>query len=184
MSTYQTEFSLTCRVIANATRLKLLWEIFQGEKLSVQNLAIQTGTSEQNASNQLRTLAAKELIYPCREKREVFYKPAKPSTELARVLLPVLIKCHAQNLSFQTIIHQATAFTHERRIQIVRCLAVSDECFDSLLKKTGMTIPAQNRHLRKLLQRNIIRNKNMTYQLCEPSSKLSQCLLGLATKAG
>ena len=183
MNTYQTELSLLCRVIANKTRLQLLWKVFQEEELSVQDLAIQTGTSEQNASNQLRILAAKELIHPYRRNREVFYKPARPSTERVRILLPVLKTCHAQEISFQVIVHQATAFTHERRIQIARCLVASDETFESLLKKTGMTTPSQNRHLRKLLRRNVIRKQSKAYQLCEPDSKLSQCLLKLATKS-
>jgi len=183
MSTYQTEFSLICRTIANTTRLQLLWEVFNGEELSVQDLAIQAGTSKQNASNQLRALAAKEFIRPYRGKREVFYKPARPSAECVRQLLPILRKCHAQSLPSQAIIHQATAFTHERRIQIVRCLTASDETFESLLKRTGMTAPSQSRHLRKLLRRNVIHKQNKAYQLSHPDSKLAQCLLKLAAKA-
>ena len=183
MSTHQTIFCHFCRVIASQTRLQLLWEIFRDQEQCVQDLAIRTGISESNVSNQLQILAEKGLIAPKREKQKAFYRPAtQNSSEYAKNILPALKKCHAQEVPHRQIIQHATAFTHERRIQIVRCLVRSEETFESLLKKTGMTVPALNRHLRKLLQRNVIQKNLRAYQLVNPRDRLARHLLKLATK--
>ncbi len=184
MSTHQTAVSRICRTIANTTRLQLLWGIFDEEELCVRELALRAGISASNASNQLQELAAKEFIIPKRGKQKVFYKPCPlPDTTCARALLPALRICHDHSIAFQTILTQATAFTHERRIQIVRCLTVSEETFDSLLNKTGMTPPALNRHLRKLIRRRVIVKQDRIYQMQRPKSDLARCLLTLATQS-
>jgi len=155
--------------------------VFEDEKLCVRDLARQTGISEPNASNQLRALAAKELITSQRGKLKVFYAPVdRPETLCAKTLLPALRKCQENGVSFETVIHEATAFTHDRRIQIVRCLAASDESFTSLLKKTGMTISPLNRHLKKLSNRNVIQKQGKAYLLLQPNSMLARYLLELA----
>jgi predicted transcriptional regulator len=59
-------------------------------------------------------------------------------------------------------------------------LSASDESFDSLLKKTGMTAPALNRHLKKLHDRRIIQKTGKIYQIRQPNSGLSRCLLEIA----
>ena len=181
MSTHQIAVSQMCRTLAHSTRLQLLWSVFEEEELCVRDLAIYTGISEPNASNQLRALAAKELIIRKRGKLKVFYKPiGRPETLCAKTLLSALRRCHDDEVSFETIIHEVTAFTHDRRIQIVRCLAVSDESFDSLLNKTGMNTSPLNRHLKKLLKRGVIQKQGKVFQLRQPDSMLARCLLKLA----
>ena len=182
MSTHQTAVCQVCRTLAHSTRLQLLWDVLNEQELCVRELALQAGISDPNASNQLQALAAKELIVPKRGKLKVFYKPNnRPKALCAKNLLPALKNCQNHDVSFETVIREATAYTHERRIQIVRCLAASDESFDSLLKKTGMKIPSLNRHLKKLIDRNVIQKEGKVYQLRQPDSMLAQCLLELAT---
>ena len=181
MNTHQIIVSQMCRVLAHSTRLQLLWAVFEDEKLCVRDLARQTGISESNASNQLRALAAKELITSQRGKLKVFYAPVdRPETLCAKTLLPELRKCQKNGVSFKTVIREATAFTHDRRIQIVRCLAASDEPFTSLLEKTGMTTSPLNRHLKKLSNRNFIQKQGKVYHLRQPDSMLARRLLKLA----
>jgi DNA-binding transcriptional ArsR family regulator len=183
MKTHQKYVSQICRTIAHTTRLKLLWDIFEDRKLCVRDLANRTGISEPNASNQLKALAAKELIEAKRGKLMVFYRPSsQPENPYAQRLLPTLHSCKENKVPFEAIIHAATAFTHERRIQIVSCLAAADESFDSLLKKTGMTTPALNRHLKKLIDRDIIHKSGRIYKIRQPGSSLARCLLGIATQ--
>lgn len=183
MKTYQKEVSQVCRTIAHKTRLQLLWNVFEDRQFCVRDLALRTGISEPNASNQLAALAAKELIEPKRGKLTVVYRPvSQPKNICARLLLPTLQICVENKVAFDLIIHAATAFTHERRIQIVRCLAAADEPFDSLLKKTGMTTPALNRHLKKLLDRDVIQKSDKIYQIRQPGTGLSRCLLEIATQ--
>jgi len=182
MSTHQTAICQICRTLAHPTRLQLLWDVFKEEERCVRDLALQSEISEPNASNQLKALASQELIIPKRGKLKVFYKPAgRPKTLCAKILLPALRQCQENGVSFETVIHMATAFTHERRIQIVRCLKAADETFDSLLNKTGMTTPSLNRHLKKLLDRNVIQKKRKVYQIRNPDFILSQSLLDLAS---
>lgn len=181
MITHQTAVSQICRTIAHSTRLQLLWNVFEDDERCVRDLALQAGISEPNASNQLQALKAKELIIPKRGKRKVFYEPnCQPKNLCAKTLFPALRKYQENGISFETVIREATAFTHERRIQIVRCLAVSDEPFDSLLSKTGMSTPALNRHLKKLIDRNVIQKEGKVYKLCQPASVMARCLLELA----
>jgi len=183
MNTHQTAVTQICRTIAQSTRLQLLWSVFEDEELCVQDLALQAGISAPNASNQLQALADKELITPKRGKLKVIYKPVlRPETFCAKILLPALKECQNKKVSFQTVIRKATAFTNERRIQIVRCLAVSDESFNSLIKKTGMTTSSLSRHLKKLLNRNFIQKKGKVYQLRQPNSILAHGLLKLAVQ--
>jgi len=183
MNTHQTAVTQICRTIAQSTRLQLLWHVFTDKELCVRDLALQAGISEPNASNQLQALADKELIIPKRGKLKVIYKPVpQPETLCAKILLPALKECQNKKVSFRTVIHEATAFTHERRIQIVRCLAVSDEPVDSLIKKTGMTTSSLSRHLKKLLDRDFIQKQGKVYQLQQPDSVLAQCLLELAVQ--
>lgn len=181
MSTHQTNLAQICRTIANTTRLQLLWGVLENKNRCVWDLAIRAKISDSNASNQLRSLARSGLIMPTRGKLEVIYKPeSHPDTMCAKALLPVLKDCYNRGVSFDKIIHQATSFTHERRIQVARCLGASDERFDSLLDKTGMTTPSLNRHSRKLLQRNIIRKDQDVFHLKKQTEPLPRCLLKLA----
>ncbi len=183
MSTHQTAITRICRTLAHSTRLQLLWAIFEDGDLCVRDLALQTGISAPNASNQLQALSEKELIIPTRDKLKIFYQPVKrPETLCAKALLPALKDCQDNDVSFKKIIHEATAFTHERRIQVVRCLAASDETFGSLIKKTGMTTPSLNRHLKKLFDRKVVQKQGKVYQLQQPGSMLARCLLKLAVQ--
>jgi len=183
MYKYQTAFVKICRIIANETRLHLLWVVFENNGLCVQDAAEKVNISSQNGSHQLSLLAAAKLLEPTREKQKVFYRPtADPETAEAKHLLSLLLQCHSDKTSFKTIIHFATAFTHERRIQIVRCLSQSDRSFESLLKKTGMTTPSQVRHLRKLRQRGFVKKQNGALALNRPESDFALGLLHMAVR--
>ena len=183
MYAYQSLFVKNCRVIANDTRLRLLWLVFQKKNLCVNDISNKAKISPHNGSHQLAILAEAGFIEPIRKNRAVFYRPAKsPRTQATQNLLSALHCCYEQEVTFSVIIHQATAFTHERRIQIVRCLSRSDRGFYGLLIKTGMTEPAQIRHLRKLTTRGFVQKKNNLITLLPPSDDFSQCLLNLAIR--
>ncbi len=178
MYAYQTAFSQTCRVIASETRLKLLDLILENSGHCVEELAQLAGMSAPNASNQLSLLAGCGLIDSVRKQQKVIYRPAENPNSL---LMP-LRQCAINGTAHRLIIQHATAFTHERRIQIARCLAGGGKSFDSLLKKTGMTVPAQTRHLKKLLKRNVLAKSNEMYRLNTPPDDLSKALLALAIR--
>ena len=171
----------TCRVIACTTRLQLLWHIFQHEKLYIAELAQLTRIGIPTATIHLRALNARGLILPHREKMKVFYRAkANVAVAFAPELLTALHECCERNVPFKTIIRQATAFTHERRIELIRALNESDLTFDELLEKTGMSPSSLSRHAGKLKARGIIRRNQGKYRLMKPKEGLSSLLMNAA----
>jgi DNA-binding HxlR family transcriptional regulator len=179
----QIAFTRVCRIIANQTRLHLLWTVMDDLEKCVALLATTAGISEHNASHQLNILQSCHLVIPHRKENRVIYMSPETSPDpFTRSLLVALKTCKANQVSFDTIIKQATAFTHDRRIQIARCLSSAEHDFDSLVQKTGMTVPALTRHLRKLIRRNVVEKKGTMYRLIKPLEALSACLLKQAVR--
>jgi len=171
----------TCRVIANESRLRLLWMIFDLGDLSVSQLGRNVGISDQNASIQLRLINSRGLISPRRVGMEVIYE-AEPNTEVAAApeILEALRECRAKKVPMDVVIRAATAFTHPRRIQIVRELAASALKPAQLQDRTGIKERALYRHLSKLEARGFIRRIRHTYSVCSPKNEFSKILLQLA----
>jgi len=167
----------TCRVPASKTRLQLLWALFKNDGLCVADLACLTGISEQNASNQLRALNARGLITPRRIGLQVFYHP-EPNTEVehAQTLLLALRDCCEKNMPFATIIRQATAFTHARRILIIKALTDGPASFGDLYEKTGIPSPSLAHHLKKLEARRFVRRGCGKYHQNTPGNSFGRML--------
>jgi len=83
-------------------------------------------------------------------------------------------------MPFETVVQQATAFTHLRRILIVRALSTSTKTFGELVVETGIALPALARHLKKLQARSFIKKTNQLYHLARPRNPLGQTLLEIA----
>lgn len=171
----------TCRVLASETRLRLLWALFKNEGLCITDLACLTGMSEQNASNQLRALNARGLITPRRIGLRVLYCP-EPNTgvEHTQTLLNALRDCCEQNMPFTAIIRQATAFTHERRILIIKALADGPASFADLHEQTNIPSPSLSHHLRKLEARHFVRRKCGKYYQHTPGNSFGRILKKVA----
>lgn len=171
----------TCRVLANETRLQLLWALFDAAGLSVGGLGRCVGISDQNASIQLRLLNSRGLITPHRVGMEVIYE-AEPNLEVgySQELLEVLRECHEKSIPEDRIVHVVTAFTHPRRIQIVQALAASGLRPLDIGKITGIKARALYRHLCKLEARGFIHNIHHIYRLSAPKTPVGRCLLRLA----
>ena len=171
----------TCRVLASETRLQLLWLLFKNEGLCVAELAARTGISEQNASTQLRALNARGLITPRRKGLRVFYYP-EPNTEVehAQTLLEALRDCCESNMRFLAIIRQATAFTHARRILIMRALQEGPVSAGDLIEKTGIPSPSLTHHLKKLEARGFVRRGYGTYYQNTPGNSFGRVLKKMA----
>lgn len=168
----------TCRVIACETRLRLLWLVFEHGGLCVCELAQAAGISDQNASNQLRAINARGLITPRRNRLRVIYYP-EPNLEVehADALLAGLRHCCETGMPFKTVIRQATAFTHARRIQIVRILATEPCTFGVILERTGMPTASLAHHLSKLETRGFIKRFCGVYRLRTPGNPFGRVLM-------
>jgi len=176
---YQTDFSKICRLIANNTRLNMLWMLFDAD-LCVEDAAVQTEISPQHASNLLSLMASKHLLISERQNRRVVYRPHLDGPQ--KQLLAVLKQEKRHKESHENIIAHATAFTHERRIQLARTLSAVPCTFTELQSRTGMTPPAQTRHLRKLVRRNVIFRDGALYRLHKPATPLAKYLLSMAVR--
>jgi len=171
----------SCRVIACETRLQLLWHIFEGGELSVNSARFLTGISQPSASAQLRALGERGLIISRRENMRVIYRAeANSALAFAPELLEMLRNCFEQAVPFKTIIRQATAFTHERRIEIVRALNGKLLSFAELLEVTGMSSTALSRHLNKLERRSFVKRTKGSYCLVTPGNVLGRTLMKCA----
>jgi DNA-binding MarR family transcriptional regulator len=166
-------------MIANSTRLTLLWLLFERD-LCVEESAVQSGISPHHASTLLSSMAAKGLIIAERHNRRVVYRPHLHGPQ--DQLLTALKKEKNLKTSYADIIAQATAFTHERRIQIARTLSAATRTFEELRNLTGLTSQAQTRHLRKLLRRGVVEKNGELYRLQKPSSSLAKHLLSMAVR--
>ena len=170
----------TCRVLASETRLKLLWLLFEEGELCVGQLVERAGVSRPNSSNQLRALSARGLISFRREKMNVIYRAeANSRIDFAPGLLVALRTCHERSVSFKPVVRQATAFTHERRIEIIRTLNGKKLPFGVLQDATGISPSALSRHLEKLEARGFIKRTKNLYRLGRPSNPLGRELLGI-----
>ena len=169
----------TCRVIANETRLKLLWRLFQQGEASMGQLARSLGVKEPAASSGLRALGARGLIASERRGLYVFYKPeVNAEVEHAELILSALRSCYDEVVPFKHVIHLATAFTHVRRIDIVRVLQGGSLHEVELSLRTQISIPALHRHLRKLTARGFVSKEDGIIKLLEPPDPLAIALLG------
>lgn len=171
----------TCRVLASETRLDLLQHLFEQEELCVSELAEMTGISPHNASTQLRALNARGLIARRREKQKIIYR-AEANKELpdAPALLTAVRDAFAKQTPRRTIFHLCTGFTHERRIELARVLAVAPRTVGELRSCTGMSDSALALHLEKLSARGFIKKQDGRYRLRRVKSPLRRALLQAA----
>ena len=170
----------TCRVLSNEHRLKLLWKLFQLGEGSVTALGAAVGLQGPVASSYLRALNARGLISSERKKKYVFYKPeANPEVEHADQMLSALRASYDAFMPLPMVAAHMTAFTHPRRLEIVRALndGVSDEL--QLAVRTGISPEALYRHLRKLVDRGYVQKNGRDVQLAEQQAVLARVLLSI-----
>lgn len=168
----------TCRAIANTTRLRLLWKIFEMEGLCVGELARATRTSRENATIQLRALSSRGLITPQRRDKRVIYRAvANPGVEGAEELLAALRKSFDLDLPLKAVFRDATAFTHSRRIALMKTVCAAGGCFEELSERSGMSGTALQWNLSKLEARGFVRQRKGRYEAVRPKSPLGKCLM-------
>ena len=171
----------TCRVLANENRLDLLRELLAGKDRTVAALASRTGMSEQLASVHLRAIGARGLITARPNGRWLYYSATpNPLVDHAEILIDTLRKCCMAKMDNEQIIHCATAFTHQRRIEIVKGLHHKAMPFGELVFATQISAPALHRHLGKLLDREMLEHNGKLYRINTPANPLGETLLKLA----
>jgi len=170
----------TCRVLSNEQRLRLLWKLFQLGEGNVTALGDAVGLKEPLASDYLRALNARGLISSERRRNYVFYNPvANPEVEHAGQMLDILRDCYEDLIPMAKVTYHMTAFTHPRRLDIVRALSQGVEDEVQLSVQTRISPEALYRHIKKLDARGYVEKNGRELRLVEQRAGLSQDLLSI-----
>jgi DNA-binding transcriptional ArsR family regulator len=177
------------RALANHVRLQMLRLLAVLDACSVTDTAAATGQLLSAVSAHYRVLAASGLVWRQRSGRRTLYRlashPSRPTTrrtldELRDVFCrvnhtdPVQIvqadQSDSPERSDAALFDCFTAFTHPRRLQILRHLAEHPAASASeLAVALRMSTVACHRHVDKLLRRKIVRStkagRRIVYQL-------------------
>lgn len=172
----------SARVLANAGRLQVLHVVNRAGSLSVSAVAEGCGLSLSHATQMLRALQARGLIQASRKGSWVFYAPEVNSAiayarPLADALRPALEKTRGD---YRPIVSQLTAYTHPRRIAIVKAVARGYAKSGEVRARCGLSRPALSRHLSKLKRRGVLEDREGLLSILPQSSPLASALLVLA----
>jgi DNA-binding transcriptional ArsR family regulator len=172
----------TCRVLANPTRLALLTTVVRQPEICIQELAQKCRIERTVASKHLRALQARGLLRVRRVSRWVFYAPrANPSVQHADALLDAVLTALKRGDAFSTVTWAATAFTHERRIVLMRALAETPIDFQTLVYQCRISPAALHRHLAKLERRQMAEHSGRgMWRLRTPSHAFARQLQVIA----
>lgn len=170
----------TCRVLANRRRLACLRAVLQRPGLTVGDVATAAGLPDDQASLCLRALQARGLLHGSRVSRWVHYYPAPdPLVPVAAPILDATRRALLKaRMSEPQIISCLTAFTHPRRLSILRTLLRSGHVgFSGLARAGQMSEAALFRHLMKLSNRGIVVEEDDKWTLCPRPSALARSFL-------
>jgi len=167
------------RVLANHRRLRILRMLAVLGELRVSELAGATRLHIATVSSHLLALSTCGVVWRRRSGGAVYYRladaPANPLTLEALSILtqvfrrvrerdpPAVAACDqasSKEYSDAALFKLFTAFTHPRRLQIIRHLAEHDACCQTtLVVELAMSPTALSRHMEKLTRRGIIAMK-------------------------
>jgi len=169
----------TCRALANRRRLRVFRSLLGKPALTVTAVAERNGISRVSATQCLRTLNARGLLRVSRTGRWVEYRVGHdPSVPATTRLVAALSKQLAGKGTVEQTFKDVTAFTHPRRVRIVGLLARGKEMsIPQLCNATGISIPALHRHLRKLVNRGVVRETDGVYAYARPGSPVLRTLV-------
>lgn len=134
------------------------------------------------ASQYLRALNARGLLQARRAGKWVYYRPSSDKSILGSgSLLRALKRTFAtEKQPIEVIFRQMTAFTHVRRLDIIRALQTGGLTRGRLRMTTDMSQSALARHLEKLVDRGFVVVDGSTCRCARPKGRLARTLLELA----
>ena len=170
----------TCRVLANPHRLACLRVVIDSPASSVNEIATLTHLPPNKVSMHLRALQSRGLLHASRESRWVRYHPQPdplvPSAYPILAAMRVALRLQRDPEVLRTL----TAFTHPRRLTLLRCLQLSAPLPEETLSGTlRISPPALWRHLRKLASRHLVVRCDEGWRLHQRPSRLADTFLTL-----
>ncbi|OQW94617.1 MAG: hypothetical protein BWK77_08935 [Verrucomicrobia bacterium A1] len=158
----------TCRVLAGATRVRMLRLLMTSPAPTVTEVAGCLGIGLSRASQELRRLNSRGLLEVHRSGAEVRYRlGADPQVADAAGLTAAihagLRSCGAAR--DEVFVRIASCFTHPRRLEIVRAMLRGPQTPGMLRRATGIPYRALKRHLALLHDRQVLRREDGEYRL-------------------
>lgn len=172
----------TCRVIANLIRLKLLAELARKRPQSVSMLAERVHVPLAVASVYLRALEARGLLTAKRIHRRVEYNLTTSPNQTGELLSVMAAAMRASDDAPAKIFRLATGFTHPARVELFRLLHQSPKHFEQLAEALGISIPALNRHLQKLISRGYVIRHEGQYKIVRHDDPIGRAMAALITE--
>jgi DNA-binding transcriptional ArsR family regulator len=148
----------------------------------VEQIAQETRLSEAQASLALRALQSRGLIAAARKSRWVRYVPeTDPLVPSAQPILDAFCEgIRIRGTTDAELFRTLTAFTHPRRLALLRCLqARGPLLFETLAALCRISPPAAYRHLRKLAARDLVTLRDGSVTLTPVKDPLTCVLLDL-----
>lgn len=143
----------TCRMLAGATRVKLLRELHDRPGRGVTELARAAGIGTSDASQELRRIQSRGLLQVDRRGSHVLYRlEADPQVASAAPLLRALRTTLARNAQDPEIARIAQGLAHPRRIAIAKALRRSPLRPGQLRAELGLATSTARSHLARLVE--------------------------------
>lgn len=172
----------TCRALANPRRLRCLRAVLLSPGLAVGEVASAAKLPQDQASLCLRALQARGLLHGAREGRCVRYYPLPDPLvpTAAPILAGVSRALLKERVADRALIRSLTAFTHPRRLCILRLLKRGGAATSGSLSRAGrMSEAALFRHLNKLAERGIVGETDGGWSLQKRQGALEKVFLAL-----
>ena len=163
-----------CRALATGLRIDMLLLLKSGKSRCVKEIADELEIAEDIASKHLQLLASAGWVSKRLAGRYLYYTLDNDNVLLDEVLT------YAEKKSIDRLIFMVTALTHERRILIIRALAIEPMRLDCLCRKIRIPSMALRRHLDKLERRGFVRAENGVWMLIIPDDTLIRRLIDTA----
>ncbi len=172
----------TCRVLANRSRLRVLQLLSRRSSLTVSEIGRVLRLPSSTASEHLRALNARGLLTVQRDGRYVRYRVGATGdlTQTKPLLKALQHTLKKERNPIERIFRLCTAFTHPRRLVIIRLVGADGIALNQLQRKTRISQPALARHLAKLSQRGFLVIKAGRCRRCHPPGSLGRVLSSLA----
>ena len=166
-----------CRALANSHRLAIVRLLALAGEQRVSAIAEALGLPQPRVSNELRILLANGVLWKRRSGGYVFYSIARSEVDRRQSIITLLVAAFRRKRrgrkslaaiagwtegkgacpSDEEIFAFLTAFTHPRRLQIIRWLAERGPSSRlPIAKGLSMSGNACDRHLDKLLRRGVV----------------------------
>lgn len=176
----------TCRALANPRRLRCLRAVLLSPGLAVGEVASAAKLPQDQASLCLRALQARGLLHASREGRWVRYYPLPDPLvpTAAPILVGVSRALLKERVADRALIRSLTAFTHPRRLCILRHLQRGGTATSGSLSRSGrMSEAALFRHLNKLAERGVVGETDRGWALRKKQGALEKVFLALLAGA-